>query len=207
MPTKQWLEANKEAIKEKKRAYYLANKEAIKQRARENHHANKEANREKKKVYYEANKNKLKQKATEYYFCNKEARKEINDLRHKRYREENKEAVRQSKAKWLDANRERANLTAKLWRQANPIKCLLYVRNRQAAQLQRTPKWLTDEDFKAIEAFYWEAKSKEIETGIKHQVDHIIPLRGKLVSGLHVPENLRVITAAENQRKINKFEV
>lgn len=205
MPTKQWIEANKEAIREKKKAYYQANKEKIKKKVLEYHHANKEACNAKSRKYYQEHKEHIKKKNTEYYFTNKEARKEINDLRHKKYREENRETAKESSAKWRNNNREKSNLLSKLWRQANPAKCRSYVRNRQAAQLQRTPKWLTADDFKAIEAFYWEAKNKEIETGVRHHVDHIIPLRGKNVSGLHVPANLQVIRAAENSRKGNRY--
>lgn len=75
------------------------------------------------------------------------------------------------------------------------------------AKLNRTPKWLTEEQHKEIQNFYKQCKIKEIETGRKHNVDHIIPLRGKTVSGLHVPWNLAVILAKENFRKSNKYDV
>lgn len=76
-------------------------------------------------------------------------------------------------------------------------------RARQAAQLQRTPKWA---DMKAIRAIYRQSSKVTRETGIEHQVDHIIPLLGELVSGLHVAENLQVITKKANLEKGSKFE-
>lgn len=71
---------------------------------------------------------------------------------------------------------------------------------------EQAPKWLTGQQKVAIERFYLEAADKTAATGIKHEVDHIIPIRGKNVSGLHVPWNLQVITLLENRKKGRKFE-
>jgi hypothetical protein len=76
---------------------------------------------------------------------------------------------------------------------------------RRAAKLLATPKWLTPEQAKQIEAFYVLAKELESITGIKHHVDHIVSLQGANVLGLHVPWNLQVIKAEDNIRKGNRL--
>lgn len=76
---------------------------------------------------------------------------------------------------------------------------------RRATKLLATPRWLTSEHYVQIEAFYTLAKDLEIQTGIKHHVDHIVPLQGNNVSGLHVPWNLQVIKAEDNIKKGNRF--
>jgi hypothetical protein len=75
-------------------------------------------------------------------------------------------------------------------------------RARQAAILQRTPPWA---DLKEIRTFYDVSHWMTDVTGVEHHVDHILPLQGDLVSGLHVTENLRVISATVNLSKGSKY--
>jgi hypothetical protein len=203
---KAWLEANKEILKEKKRAYYQANKEKIKAKVKDYRDSNLDKCRETCRKYYANNSDRLKEQVTKYYFETKEERKEINKLRHIKYKEENKDKWLESKKKWRDNNKEKESLIGKRWREAHPEKCRAYVMNRIAAKMQRTPIWLTQEQKILIEQLYADAKRLEIETGVKHHVDHILPMRGKKVSGLHVPENLRIVTAKDNMTKSNRYE-
>lgn len=76
----------------------------------------------------------------------------------------------------------------------------------RCTKLNATPKWLTKSQLDLIKMFYARAKYLTIETGIPHQVDHIIPLQGENVCGLHVPWNLRIVTKSENSSKGNKLK-
>ena len=69
---------------------------------------------------------------------------------------------------------------------------------------QATPDWLIPEQVVEIESKYFQARTLERKTGQKYHVDHIIPLKHPLVCGLHVPWNLRVITAEENNKRKNE---
>jgi hypothetical protein len=91
------------------------------------------------------------------------------------------------------------------WAKENPAKVIANAMKRNRAFRKRIPQWLTEEHWLAINAFYLEAERKTKETGIKHHVDHIHPLRGKTVSGLHVPWNLQVLTRDENLQKAAKL--
>jgi 5-methylcytosine-specific restriction endonuclease McrA len=95
-------------------------------------------------------------------------------------------------------------LTAKYYKE-NPEKKAALSARRHASKLQRTPKWLTPADWIEMKWAYQIAHDLTVLTGIPHQVDHILPLQGKNVSGLHCPQNLQIITQAENCRKGNKF--
>jgi hypothetical protein len=75
---------------------------------------------------------------------------------------------------------------------------------RKAAQLNRTPAWLTPDDHWIIEQAYELAAMRTKMFGFSWHVDHTLPLQGKTVSGLHVPTNLQVIPAVDNIRKGNR---
>jgi hypothetical protein len=77
---------------------------------------------------------------------------------------------------------------------------------RYEAQLKRaTPSWLTKEDWAQMDAIYAEARELTRVYGIRHEVDHKIPLNGKRVSGLHVPGNLQILSQLANVAKSNKY--
>lgn len=89
------------------------------------------------------------------------------------------------------------------WAKQNPAKVIANAYKRTEALKQRVPSWLTDDHWREINVLYLTARKKTEETGIVHHVDHIFPLRGKTVNGLHVPWNLQVLTRDENLRKTN----
>ncbi len=89
-----------------------------------------------------------------------------------------------------------ARSRTKEWNKKNPKRKAHLTKLREAAKIRRTPSWA---DIEAIKKFYDACPSG-------YQVDHIIPLRGKNVSGLHVLENLQYLTEKENLSKSNKFD-
>lgn len=77
---------------------------------------------------------------------------------------------------------------------------------RRAKKLNATPKWLSKEQLAHITCYYESAKYFSQLFGQQMDVDHIVPLKGKNVSGLHVPWNLQLMTHTGNQLKSNKYE-
>jgi len=91
------------------------------------------------------------------------------------------------------------------WRDANPDKILSQNSERKFLRLHAIRPFDSVEIRKEIAEFYKEARRLTQLTGIKHVVDHIIPLKGVGCCGLHLPRNLRVITQTENSQKSNKM--
>ena len=102
-------------------------------------------------------------------------------------------------------NKTKVNQHTKKYKKKNKVKIRALNAQRRAAKLKRTPKWLTKEDFAKIERIYKKAQDKTKLLGEKYHVDHIYPLQGKKVSGLHVPSNLQILTASENSKKNNRY--
>lgn len=116
--------------------------------------------------------------------------------------ERGRETQRLGQMRYAERNRDRINERARFTYALNRDAAIQKAINRIAHIRRATPKWA---DTDAISAVYKLARSTTMETGVKHQVDHIIPLRGRTVSGLHVEANLSVITAVENWHKHAKF--
>ena len=118
----------------------------------------------------------------------------------------NKELTMERSHQWAENNPERRKAIKAKYKKANRGKENFHLSKRRAAKLLRTPKWLTADDLFIIEEAYHLAKLRSNLTGIQYHVDHILPLQGKKVSGLHVPNNLQVIPAKLNLQKSNKHE-
>lgn len=131
---------------------------------------------------------------------------ERETARHRAWREANPELARAKSRAWYEKNKERYTEVTKAWASANKDKKAAYVARRRAAKLLRTPKWLNDTQRLEMEQQYTLAKIHEWVTGMKWEVDHIIPLQGKTVSGLNVPWNLQVIPRSTNRQKAYKYE-
>ncbi len=117
-----------------------------------------------------------------------------------------------------DRHRERVNLCRKnnpnlakkkdqIQREKHYIKRIANVSKRRAAKIKRTPLWLTKENLLEIESLYKKSTLFTKYCGEQYHVDHTIPLQGKLVSGLHVPSNLRVVRSGINLSKGNTYEI
>ena len=123
------------------------------------------------------------------------------------YRAKRKHFCNELTRQWRQANADYVRQYSKEYRQGNKGLLAYLCQKRKIDILNRTPKWLTNDDFWMMSEAYELAALRTSMLGFSWHVDHEIPLRGKFVSGLHVPTNLRVIPAVDNQRKTNKFEV
>ena len=178
-----------ESSREKKRAYdaayYVANKARMNAQGA---------------ARYAADKDSYKARARKWQAANTEKRTASQRRRRERDPVAASEANR---ADWLKHNDKRKAAKA-AYRKERPDISLHHVRLRQTRKVQATPAWA---DLDAIKAIYREAAAITKATGTPWHVDHEIPLKHPLVSGLHVPANLRIIPGRLNQSKGNSFTV
>ena len=148
---------------------------------------------------------------------NPEAKKEYS----RKWVRENKEKHAAYNKQWIANNREKSTAYSKKWQSLNKEYVTEYRKQhkltnraaytalenkRRASKLLRTPTWLTEEHLNQIKLEFELAAWCTKVIGVKYEVDHIVPLQGKTVSGLHVPWNLQVITKTDNIKKSNKWQ-
>jgi 5-methylcytosine-specific restriction endonuclease McrA len=135
------------------------------------------------------------------YFA-KYSQSEAGQQAKREYYERNKEAViARAQARTADAK----NAYKKKYKEANPELYKELTNARRRRFRQATPKWLTAEQKLEIRLKYRLAIELSRRLKIPHAVDHIVPLQGEEVCGLHVPWNMEVITQEENLKKSNKL--
>lgn len=192
---REYRAANRDKLLAQGRAYYKANAEEFRRKALP-----------RAKKWLEENREKAKRRCADWYSTNKG--RALNHQRTKRL--ENPERTKERRRKDYEVNAERYKSRAKAWRESKPAHAralskkwksanrgAVYaaVVQRKAEKLQRTPSWA---DLAAIKRFY-----ENCPEG--HHVDHIVPLRGKMVCGFHVEYNLQYLPAKENLMKGNKL--
>jgi hypothetical protein len=116
-----------------------------------------------------------------------------------------KEAKLRGQANYRRKNKPALNQKHSEYKKNNRAICNAQWMKYHASKLNATPEWLTKEHHEQIKLVYAHAKECELLTGDKYHVDHIIPLQGKNVSGLHVPWNLQVLPADINIKKSNSY--
>lgn len=128
----------------------------------------------------------------------------------------------EDKKEYYEKNRSKVNKKAYEWQKSQPPEKKLKIAEsrrerqhryqakrtaneaaRRARKMSATPPWLSDDQLSEIASLYWLAKDLKAVTGYEYHVDHILPLQGKNVCGLHVPWNLQVLPSDINLSKSN----
>lgn len=174
--------------------HYSPCKVCSKEKAKDYYHQNKEERSAYRKRNYIENREDRLEYAKKYRKENKESIKIYSD----RYYKENAEQIRQKAIDYHWKNRDKRLENLRSWKSQNKNRCSYLEYKRKCRKMKAMPSWLNEEQLNEIKEIYEQRKDGE-------HVDHIIPLKNEKVCGLHVPWNLRIISAKENMRKGNKL--
>ena len=153
--------------------------------------------REKKHAWSAANPDKVNAQKRAYRSNNLDKVKGWQSAEQKR----NREAANVRNRRYAETHREQLKAKNKVWEAANPGKVLAKAAKRRAAELRAMPKWADKEKIEKVYALAARFRS----LGCDFHVDHVIPLQGRNVCGLHVHNNLEIIEARQNRSKSNQL--
>lgn len=181
---------------EKNRIYYALNKEQEAVRTRFYRQENKEVYLERKYAYRKSNPDLIRQQQRAYRKVDPEKTKAADALHNAK--------AKPRRDAWYEKNKESQLLKSSQYAKEKPWLKAAAKAKRKSAKLRATPLWA---DLPQIKLIYLEAARMTRETGIRYEVDHIIPLQNSLVCGFHCAANLQVLTRTENRKKNNQFTV
>ena len=142
---------------------------------------------------------------------------ERNAENRRRWKEKNREKVREMNRQWILDNPDKQAIARRRWKDNNKewIKeqRRLYLKDnkhkhnanaarRRAIKKNATPSWA---NHKYMNIFYERAQIESARIGVDVEVDHIVPLQSDIVCGLHCEDNLQLLTASHNRSKQNTF--
>lgn len=181
--SKRWInkEGNREKQKEYSKSYESQNSNKLKLS---------------RKLYRDNNKDRVEQSQKKFHENNPNAKKNANN----KYLSNNQERRKKSIKDYYYKNKEKIAVRVKKYQKENPDKILANTRKYQTKKLKACPPW---SELDKIKVLYEKCKWLESLIGLKYHVDHIIPLQGKSVSGLHVWDNLQILEATLNISKSN----
>ena len=128
--------------------------------------------------------------------------RERNPGAHQRWYSENRSSRRQYNKQWREANPEFNRARMSQWMRENMVRVREKNMRRHAQKVSATPAWARMDKIRLV---YEEAERLTKATGVRYEVDHIVPIQGKIVSGLHWEGNLQILTKAENIAKRNRY--
>ena len=182
------------------KAYRVSNKGNIAARKKEYYANHKETILDNRKGYYQDNKEAIAAAGKVYYQTNKE----VVRVRGKAYRATNKEVVSERRKAHYGVNKEVFAARMRAYRQANPDKMAAHSTNYRDIKRQQGENNMNELDKFVMEEAVSLRTMREKMTGGKWHADHIEPLLGKTVSGLHNAYNIAVVPATYNMSKSNK---
>ena len=138
-------------------------------------------------------------------YCTRTCKKKHNSIK-RRADPVKREIANKRAAKWRADNPEKAKQNVANWQKLNRSRCREIGMRYYTAKVGACPSWLTKEQRDEIDRIYWTSLDLRAVTGEQYHVDHIVPLQGKNVCGLHVPWNLQILPADLNIAKRNHYE-
>jgi hypothetical protein len=143
---------------------------------------------------------KLCRKGLHQYPTNKRQCPECRKLSKQNWYKNNKKLCADLRKNWNKNNKDQRNKLNQKWKKANKGKVNAINSKRRAIKKQAIPAWANAQKIKEI---YTNAYNLTKATGVLHEVDHIYPLQNKYMCGLHVENNLQILTKKENLTKSN----